>query len=90
MSYCRLGEQKDRVPDPYYIKTDYVNVIKFMNIIQNFTPNRKKTQKVKKKKKKTSFPKEQVEKAHLYTRAEQNNDHKRKMHKAQCRSSFKI
>ena len=42
------------------------------------------------KTKKTSFPKEYVEKADLYTRAEQNNDHKRKMHKTQCRSSFKI
>ena len=89
MSYCRLGEQKHRVPDPYYIKIDYANVIKFMNIIQNLTQNRKKTQKVQKKQK-ASFPKEQVEKADLYTRVEQNNDQKRKMHKTQCRSSFKI
>ena len=64
MSYSRLGEQKHRVADPYYIKIDYANVIKFMNIIQNLTQNRKKTQKVQKKNnKKTSFPKEQVEKA---------------------------
>ena len=77
-------QQKHRVPDTYYINSNYANVIKFMKISSNSTQNRQKAQKAQirigRKKMQTCINPYCIEK---------NNDYTRIIHEIQFCGSFK-
>ena len=57
-------EQKQRVPDTYYINNNYTDVIEIMKITSNWKQSRQKKQSTERQK--DSFPKESVENTDLY------------------------
>ena len=59
-----MREQKHRVPDTYYINNDYTNITTVYEDYVKFRTGRK--HKKRRRTKKTSFPKEQVEHTDLY------------------------
>ena len=59
-----MREQKRRVPDIYYTNNDYPSVTKVHEDYVEFRTGRK--HKKRRKTKKTSFPKEQIENTDLY------------------------
>ena len=64
-----IRDNKNTVPDTYYINSGYPNVIKFMEITKNSAVTRKRHLELitnQAKNVKTSFPKDQAENADFY------------------------